>query len=108
MIRIDPAKPGKALVAARGTLGIGRLMLAGRIADATGRTSDSVSSQIAGWELGVKSPTFASLGPLLDALGYDLALIPREREWPGLRWSAATRARPTPGASSERTTTCPP
>lgn len=78
MIRIDPADAGDAVVAARQLAELSRRKLARNIADATGRSRESVCNQLAGWELGQVSPTLASLGPLLDALGYDLALVPRK------------------------------
>lgn len=38
----------------------------------------SVVHQVQQWDTGRHAPTVSSLGPVLDALGYDLALIPRK------------------------------
>jgi transcriptional regulator with XRE-family HTH domain len=79
MIRIsDPAKLAPALKQLRDLFGISRYALACQIADATGRPKQSVINQILEWDNGTNSPNVRSLGPVLDALGYDLALIDRE------------------------------
>lgn len=79
MIRVaDPAKLGPALAQIRNLLGIPRHRLAVQIAAATGRSVQGVTNQLLEWDNGTNSPNVRSLGPVLNALGYDLALIPRE------------------------------
>jgi transcriptional regulator with XRE-family HTH domain len=79
MIRVaDPAKLGPALAQIRNLLGISRYALARQIAEAKGRSLQACINQLAEWDHGVNSPNVKSLGPVLAALGYDLALIPRE------------------------------
>jgi hypothetical protein len=79
MIRLtDPTRIGPSLGDIRVLLGIPRRALARTIANATGRDVSSVNSQLWGWDKGVHQPDLASLPVILDALGYDLALIPRE------------------------------
>lgn len=79
MIRIaDPSKLGLALRDIRTLLGYNRRELARTIAEATGRHEGGVYRQIQEWDVGHHSPTSRALGPVLDALGYDLALVPRE------------------------------
>lgn len=79
MIRVaDPAKLGPALKQIRDLLGISRYALARQIAEAKGRSLQGVVNQLGEWDHGISSPNVRSLGPVLDALGYDLALIPRE------------------------------
>jgi hypothetical protein len=83
MIRIDdPAGLGAALGQVRAQLQIGRRELARRIAEATGRDASAVNSQLWGWEHGDYAPNPTSLGPLLDALGYQLALVPLIEDGP--------------------------
>lgn len=78
-IRIkDPSNLGIALRDIRNLLGYNRRELARTIAQATGRSEAGVYRQIQEWDAGLHSPTSRALGPILDALGYDLALIPRE------------------------------
>jgi hypothetical protein len=79
MIRLtDPTRIGPALAEVRMLLGIGRRQLARTIAAKTGRTETSVNAQLWTWDVGTRHPDLTSLPVLLDALGYDLALIPRE------------------------------
>lgn len=79
MIRIaDPSNLGPALRDIRNLLGYNRRQLAQAVAEATGRGLPGVYSQLREWDHGKHSPTAKALGPVLAALGYDLALIPRE------------------------------
>jgi DNA-binding XRE family transcriptional regulator len=79
MIRLtDPTRIGPALAEVRGLLGITRRQLSRDIAAKTGRTETSVNAQLWTWDVGRRHPDLASLPLVLDALGYDLALIPRE------------------------------
>jgi hypothetical protein len=79
MIRVaDPAKLGPALAQIRNLLGIPRHRLAVQIAAVTGRSVQGVTNQLLEWDNGTNGPNVRSLGPVLDALGYDLALILRE------------------------------
>ena len=79
LIRIDDAtRLGPALGDIRTMLGYSRHALAHEIAAATGRDTKSISNQLIEWENAQNSPTVRKLGPLLDALGYQLALVPRE------------------------------
>jgi hypothetical protein len=79
VIRIpDAARIGPALAEIRNLLGYSRTELAQLIADATGRDPHSVRNQLGEWDRLENCPTVRTLGPALDALGYDLALIPRE------------------------------
>lgn len=79
MIRLtDPGRIGPALAEVRGLHGMSRRQLARTIAERTGRGITSVNAQLWGWDVGEAQPTFAALVPMLEALGYDLALIPRE------------------------------
>jgi hypothetical protein len=79
MIRVaDPAKLGPALAQIRNLLGISRYALAVEIAAARGRSVQGVVNQLLEWDNGTNAPNVRSLAPVLDALGYDLALIPRE------------------------------
>jgi hypothetical protein len=78
LIRIeDPSRLGQALGEIRKMLGIPRLALAREIAAATGRSIHGVECQLKAWDGGINSPTASALGPYLEALGYDLALVPR-------------------------------
>ncbi len=79
MIRVsNPAKLGPALKQIRDLLGVSRHALAVQIATAKGRSIQGVTNQLLEWDNGTNTPNARSLGPVLDALGYDLALIPRE------------------------------
>jgi hypothetical protein len=79
MIRIaDPTKIGPALAQIRELLGYTRVTLAQEIAAATGRNAKSITNQLGEWDRLENCPTVRTLGPALDALGYDLALVPRE------------------------------
>jgi len=80
-IRIeDPGRLGPALGEIRKLLGIPRLALARRIAQATGHSIHGVENALKDWDTGKHAPTVSKLGPLLDALGYDLALVPKPDE----------------------------
>lgn len=70
MIRIDPAAIGPALGNLRQLLGIRQRDLA---ADA-----GLFPSQLSYWERGLRDPDLKSLVKIARALGYDLALVPRE------------------------------
>lgn len=79
VIRIaNPAKLGAALAQIRNLIGYSRTDLGRAVEAATGRDMSGVIKQVQQWDNGKHSPNAASLGPVLDALGYDLALIPRE------------------------------
>lgn len=78
MIRIsDPAQLGAALDEIRQLLGITQRDLARLVADQTDRDAETVRGQLSSWAVGRNSPSAKSLAPVLAALGYDLALIPR-------------------------------
>lgn len=78
MIRVaEPSNLGIALRDIRILLGMNRRELARAIVAATGRNENGVYRQIQEWDAGKHSPTARALGPVLEALGYDLALIPR-------------------------------
>ena len=79
MIRIqDPMTLGVALGNIRAMLGLSRAEFARQIAKATGRNFQTVNNQLCEWENGGCGLYTRSLGPILTALGYDLALVPRE------------------------------
>lgn len=79
MIRIsDPARLGQLLGTLRITDGHTRRGLARDIAALSGRTENTVNAQLWEWDNGHTRPDPGSLGHYLAALGYDLALIPRE------------------------------
>jgi hypothetical protein len=79
VIRIqDPSELGKALGNIRKLLGIPRLALAREISAATGQGVHTIENQLKCWDGGEHAPTTSKLGPVLEALGYDLALVPRE------------------------------
>ncbi len=79
MIRLtDPTRIGPALGDVRVMLGIPRRALARTIANETCRNVSSVNAQLWQWDKGHHMPDLASLPPVLLALGYDLALVPRE------------------------------
>lgn len=75
----DPARLGHAIAQLRRRHGLTRMDLARRIAATSGRRPGTVGSQLHNWERLIKAPTVSSLAPVLAALGYDLALIPREK-----------------------------
>ena len=78
MIRIaDPSNLGTALRDIRHLLGYNRREIARTIAEATGRHEGGIYRQIQEWDVGHHSPTARALGPILDALDYDLALVPK-------------------------------
>jgi hypothetical protein len=78
LIRIeDPSQLGPALGEIRKMLGISRLAFAREIAEATGRSVAGVVNQLQAWDDGTNSPTARAIGPVLDALGYDLVLLPK-------------------------------
>ena len=79
MIRIsDPAKLGQTLGTLRATEGWTRVGLARDMAGGTGRAYESLRLSLWRWDTGKAQPDLTSLRPYLAALGYDLALIPRE------------------------------
>jgi hypothetical protein len=81
VIRIaDPSNLGTALRDIRNVLGYNRRELARTIAAATGRVESGVYRQLAEWDYSVHSPTARALGPILDALGFDLALVSKHPE----------------------------
>lgn len=96
MIRLsDPTRIGPALAEIRNMLGLKRRAVARQIAKATGRTETSVNAQLWTWDKGPEEattgrrPDLASLGPYLDALDFDLALVEKidpdaPRTWPRL------------------------
>lgn len=75
---VDPATTGRALAALRQRQGLTRHGLAALVAKATGRRTQTVVSQLEAWEGGEKAPKTSSLGPYLEALGFDLAFLPRK------------------------------
>jgi hypothetical protein len=74
----DPAKIGPAITEIRALLGYTRIEFARAVAEVTGRDPKSVAHQLSEWHRLDNSPTMRALGPVLEALGYDLALVPRE------------------------------
>lgn len=83
----DTTQVGVALGQVREMLGLPRRVLARRIAEATGRTEDSVNAQLWTWDTGRVTPDTPSLAACLDALGLTLALSfkienEEESEWP--------------------------
>lgn len=79
MIRLaDPTRIGPALAEVRQLLGIGRRQMARALATKTGRSETSINAQLWGWDNGVHAPDLASVPLILEYLGYDLALVPRE------------------------------
>ena len=66
----SPADLARIIRDRRRALGQTQLSLATRIGAASQRVTE--------WESGQRRPTAATLLKLADALGYDLALIPRE------------------------------
>jgi len=80
MIRIaDPSNLGTALRDIRNLLGYNRREIARTIAEATERHEGGVYRQIQEWDRGIHSPTARALGPVLDALDFDLALVSKIR-----------------------------
>lgn len=78
MIRIhDPAKLGQTLGTVRITQGWGRRELARHLAETKG-TEATNNLNLWSWDTGRRQPTLDSLGAYLAALGYDLALIPKD------------------------------
>lgn len=78
MIRIEnPGDLGRALGNVRKMLGITRIGLAREIAEVDGRSIHGVENQLKSWDSGVNSPTAKALGPVLNALGWELALVPK-------------------------------
>lgn len=78
MIRLkDPTQIGPALGEIRKGRGMTRRELARRIE----RDGVVLSADMAlwRWETGANVPNLASLAVLLDELGFDLALVPRDR-----------------------------
>lgn len=73
----DPADRGKAILAVEHA-GLTHMQLAHRIADNTGRRPRTAYNQLWCWQKGAEAPNAQSLRVVLDALGVDLALIPRE------------------------------
>jgi hypothetical protein len=80
MIRLtDPRHLGRILVDLREQRDLGPSRLAALVADATGHDPEAVRRRLWHWETGrTLSPDLPALMQVLDALGYDLALIPRE------------------------------
>lgn len=78
MIRLtDPAKLGQILGTLRITTGWGRREIARHLAETKG-TEATWNLNLWRWDTGKGQPALDSLKLYLDALGYDLALIPRE------------------------------
>jgi hypothetical protein len=78
MIRIsDPARLGQTLGTLRITAGWGRRELARHLATTHG-TEGTNNLNLWSWDTGRRQPALDSLGHYLAALGYDLALVPRE------------------------------
>jgi transcriptional regulator with XRE-family HTH domain len=70
MIRLDdPDFLGPALKLMRQTTGLSQ--------QAAAKAASSSQSHVNDWEQGARRPSVAGLIRLADALGYDLALIPR-------------------------------
>jgi transcriptional regulator with XRE-family HTH domain len=75
----NPVHMGAIVARLRHQRGLSRTQLATTVAGTTGQTIDAITVQLSRWERGlVRTPDFGTLLPVLDALGYDLALIPRE------------------------------
>jgi transcriptional regulator with XRE-family HTH domain len=70
MIRIDPDRIGPAIGELRRLLGLTQVALA--------EEAGIFPSQLSHWEHEDRRPDLASLVKVARALGYDLALIPRE------------------------------
>ena len=78
IILTTPTDLGPAIGDYRGMLRYTRSALAAEIAARTGGNLATVTALLRRWETGDTDPTLSALGPVLDALGCDLALIPRE------------------------------
>lgn len=79
MIRIsDPARLGQLLGTLRITNGHTRRGMAREIAARNGRDEAGIKLSLWRWDTGRAQPDVHSLGHYLDALGYELALVPRE------------------------------
>lgn len=79
MIRLtDPAKLGQTLGTLRITNGWTRAAVARDLAGRNGSTEETALLNLWRWDTGRSHPDTHSLGHYLAALGYDLALIPRE------------------------------
>jgi hypothetical protein len=74
----DPTRIGPALAEVRELQMTTRRQIARQLAEVTGRSETSLNAQLWTWDVGTRKPDLASLGTYLAALGYDLALIPRE------------------------------
>lgn len=79
MIRIsDPAKLGQILGTLRLADGWTRRGFAREIAARSDRTENTVNAQLWEWDNGHTRPDPGSLDHYLAALGYNLALVPKE------------------------------
>jgi transcriptional regulator with XRE-family HTH domain len=79
MIRIsDPGKLGQTLGTLRVTEGWTRAGIARDLCARTGSTHETALLNLWRWDTGRAHPDPSSLTHYLAALGYDLALIPRE------------------------------
>lgn len=79
MIRIaNASKLGPALADVRNMLGLSRPDHARLIVAINGRSLKGTINQLHDWDKGINAPGGRALGPALQALGYDLALVPRE------------------------------
>jgi transcriptional regulator with XRE-family HTH domain len=74
----NAAHLGHAIDELRLRQGLTTTQLASRIAEITGNKPRSAINLLSAWRTGLKRPTPAALQPVLQALGYDLALVPRE------------------------------
>lgn len=102
MIRIDdPANLGAALLQLRTMLQLGRRELSRDIAALTGRDARAVNSQLWGWENGDYAPNPTSMGPLLEALGWQLALVPVIETAPGEAPGSTESAEQASGVDGE-------
>jgi transcriptional regulator with XRE-family HTH domain len=74
----DPTQLGSTLARLRKDRGLTRRALAEQVAAGTGLPQNTVASQLYRWENGlVHGPDLRGIAPVLNALGYDLALVPR-------------------------------
>lgn len=69
-IVVDPLRLGHTIAFLRGLAGLTQLQL--------GAKAGFKQAQIAAWETGQNVPGVPTLTRVMDALGYDIALIPRE------------------------------
>jgi transcriptional regulator with XRE-family HTH domain len=75
----NPVHVGDLVARLRHQRGLSRTQVATTAAETTGQTIDAVTVQLSRWERGlVRTPDFGTLLPVLAALGYDLALIPKD------------------------------